>query len=63
MFYTCCWASVKINTMDYEEKIKQLKQLLATIKDETETYIDHEKMVKDTIRELVKQECLKENDQ
>lgn len=34
--------------MDYEEKIKQLRQLLATIKDETETYIDHEKMVKDS---------------
>jgi hypothetical protein len=34
--------------MDYKEKIKQLKQLLATIKNETETCIDHEKMVKDS---------------
>lgn len=34
--------------MDYQEKIKYLRQLLTTIKDETETYIDHEKMVKDS---------------
>jgi len=31
--------------MEYEEKIKMLRQLLDAVKEETETYIDHEKMV------------------
>jgi hypothetical protein len=38
--------NVKIYNMDYEEKIKQLRQLLIIIKDETETHISHEEMVK-----------------
>jgi hypothetical protein len=34
--------------MDYEEKIKQMRQLLAIIKDETEAYADHEKITQNS---------------